>query len=101
VVNGLIKTFEADWVMIPATEKQQLNVRPKTLKKAMKALVKELSPLNPIVTEALKEAASETGGALLNQQDLRETVKEAVKEAVQETVQERVEEMVKESLEGA
>ena len=95
VVKGLIKAFEADWAMIPVAEKQQSDVQPKTLKKAMKALVKELSPLNPIVKEALKEAAAETASADLNLQEVKETVKEAVKEAVQE----RVEEMVKESLE--
>ena len=95
VVNGLIKTFEADWAIIPVAEKQQSDVKPKALKKAMKALVKELSPLNPIVKEALKEAAAETGSADLNPQEVKKTVKEAVKEAVQE----RVEEMVKESLE--
>ena len=95
VVNGLIKTFETDWAMRPVEEKQQSEAQPKVLKKAMKALVKELSPLNPIVKEALKEAASETGSAGLNPQEVKETVKEAVKEAVRE----RVEEMVKESLE--
>ena len=81
VVNGLIKTFEADWAMKPVAEKQQSEAQPKVLKKAMKALVKELSPLNPIVKEALKEAASETGSAGLNPQEVKETVKEAVKEA--------------------
>ena len=63
VVNGLIKTFEADWAIRPVEEKQQSEAQPKVLKKALKALVKELSPLNPIVKEALKEAASETGSA--------------------------------------
>jgi cardiolipin synthase A/B len=95
VVNGLIRTFEADWAMIPVAEKQQPAAQPKVFKKAMKALVKELSPLNPIVKEALKEAASETGSADLNPQEVKETVKEAVKEAVEETVQKRVEEMMK------
>jgi phosphatidylserine/phosphatidylglycerophosphate/cardiolipin synthase-like enzyme len=91
VVNGLIKTFETDWAMRPAGEKQQPEAQPKVLKKALKALVKELSPLNPIVKEALKEAVSETGSAGLNPQEVKETVKEAVKKAVRE----RVEEMVK------
>jgi phosphatidylserine/phosphatidylglycerophosphate/cardiolipin synthase-like enzyme len=91
VVNGLIKTFEADWASIPITEKQHSNVQPKALKKETEALVKELSPLNPIVMEALKEAALETGNAGLNPQEIKETVKEAVKEAVRE----RVEDLVK------
>jgi phosphatidylserine/phosphatidylglycerophosphate/cardiolipin synthase-like enzyme len=91
VVNGIIKTFESDWAMIPVTEKQLSDARPKGLKNAVKALVKELSPLNPIVKEALKEAVADIGSAGLNPQEMKETVKEAVKEAVRE----RVEEMVK------
>jgi cardiolipin synthase len=91
VVNGLVKTFEADWAMVPAAEKQKSETTPKVCKKALKALIKELSPLNPIVKEALKEAALETGSADMKPQEVKETVKEAVKEAVRE----RIEEMVK------
>jgi cardiolipin synthase len=95
VVSGLIKTFETDWAMKPAAETRPSEAKRMVPKKALKALVKELSPLNSIVKEALKEAALEAGGAGLNPQEVKETVKEAVKEAVKETVQERVEEMVK------
>ena len=63
----------------------------------MKALVKELSPLNPIVEEAVKQVASDTEGASLNRM---KEIKETVKEAVQEAVRERVKEMVMESLVG-
>jgi cardiolipin synthase A/B len=94
-VNGLIQTFEADWERKEAEEKQQSQAKPRVSKKAMKALVKELSPLNPIVEEAVKQVASETGSASLNLIEMKETVKEAVQEAVRE----RVKEMVKESLE--
>ena len=96
VVNGLIKTFEADWAMSAVKEDQHSESNSKNIKKATKELVKELSPLNPIVKEALKEAVSEAGGANLNLQEVKETVKEAVKEAVRERV---VEEMVKQSQE--
>jgi hypothetical protein len=94
-VNGLIKTFEADWAMSAIEADQESAPNLKDMKKAVKGMVKELSPLNPIVKEALKEAAEEAGGVSLNVQEVKETVKEAVKEAVQE----RVKEMVKESLE--
>ena len=94
VVNGLIKTFEADWAMSAIEENQESAPNLKDMKRAVKGMVKELSPLNPIVKEALKEAAEEAGGVSLNSQEVKETVKEAVKEAVQE----RVKEMVKESL---
>ena len=90
VVNGLIKTFESDWAIIPVAEKHQPDVEPKVLKKAMKTLVKELSPLNPIVKEALKETASAPGSANLNPQEVKETVKEAVKEAIRDRVEEMV-----------
>jgi phosphatidylserine/phosphatidylglycerophosphate/cardiolipin synthase-like enzyme len=95
VVSGIIKTFEADWASIHAAEKQPLNAGPKVLKKTLHAMVKELSPLNPIVKEALKEVTLEAGSAGLNPQEVKETVKEAVKEAVKE----RVEEIVRESME--
>jgi len=94
-VNGLIRTFEADWERPEAEEKQRSQGKPKVSKRAVKALVKELSPLNPIVKEAVKQVASETESASLNLKDMKETVKEAVQEAVRE----RVKEMVKESLE--
>lgn len=94
-VNGLIQTFETDWEKKEAEEKQGSQAKPRISKRAVKALVKELSPLNPIVEEALKQAASATGSASLNPQEVKETVKEAVQEAVRE----RVKEMVAESLE--
>jgi phosphatidylserine/phosphatidylglycerophosphate/cardiolipin synthase-like enzyme len=95
VVNGLIKTFETDWAMSAVQENQQTEANLRDIKKGVKELVKELSPLNPIVKEALKEGFSAAGRGFLNPKKINTTVKEAVKEAVRE----RVEEMVKESLE--
>ena len=97
VVNGLIKTFETDWAMSAVQENQQFEANLRDIKKGVKELVKELSPLNPIVVEALNEAQAETGSPSLDTQEMKETVKEAVKEAVRE----RVEEVVKASLDGA
>jgi phosphatidylserine/phosphatidylglycerophosphate/cardiolipin synthase-like enzyme len=91
VVNGLIKTFEADWAIIPVDEKHLPDIQPKSLKKAMETLVKELSPLNPIVIEALRETESMTGSANMNLQEVKKTVKEAVKEAIRDRVEEIVE----------
>jgi phosphatidylserine/phosphatidylglycerophosphate/cardiolipin synthase-like enzyme len=84
VVNGLIKTFETDWAMSAVQENQQTEANLRDIKKGVKELVKELSPLNPIVKEALKEAVSEAGIGSLNPQEMKTTVKEAVKEAVRE-----------------
>ena len=94
VVSGLIKTFEADWAASAEQENPHPEADLKDIKRAVKDLVKELSPLNPIVEEAIKEAQSETESVIMNPQEMKETVKEAVKEAVRE----RVEEMVNESL---
>jgi phosphatidylserine/phosphatidylglycerophosphate/cardiolipin synthase-like enzyme len=94
-VTGLIRTFEADWERKEAGEKQPSQANPRVSKKAVKALVKELSPLNPIVKEAVKQVASETESASMNLLEMKETVKEAVQDAVRE----RVKEMVKESME--
>ena len=96
-VNSLLRTFEADWDRKAEEEKQSSHAKPKVSKRAVKAVVKELSPLNPIVEEAVKQVAAETESASLNLSEMKETVKEAVQEAVRE----RVKEMVKESLEEA
>ena len=48
-MSGLIQTFEADWDMKATEEKLRSQAKPKVPKVAVKALVKELSPLNPIV----------------------------------------------------
>ena len=81
-VSGLIKTFEADWERKEPEEKQRSQAKSRVPKSAVKALVKELSPLNPIVKEAVKQVASETESASLNLQEMKETIKEAVQEAV-------------------
>jgi len=94
-VNGLIRTFEADWERKKVEEQPPSPANPRVSKKAVKALVKELSPLNPLVEEAVKQVASETEGASMDLSEMKETVKEAVQEAVRE----RVKEMVKESME--
>jgi phosphatidylserine/phosphatidylglycerophosphate/cardiolipin synthase-like enzyme len=95
VVNGLIRTFEADWAAGAVETSPTSEAHLKDIKRVIKELVEELSPLNPIVEEALKEAEAETGDPGLNSQEIKETVKEAVKEAVRD----RVEEMVNESRE--
>jgi cardiolipin synthase len=98
-VNGLIQTFEADWERKEPEGEHRSQAKPRVSKKAMKALVQELSPLSPMVEEAVKQVTSDTQSASLNLKEMKETIKEAVQEAVQEAVRERVKEMVKESLE--
>lgn len=85
-VNGLHETFEADWALKEAPA--HIQVTTPRLKKNMKAAVAKLSPLNPIVKEAVKDVVSKTGGDDLDPQEIKETVQKAVKEAVRESVQE-------------
>ena len=90
VVSGVVNTFEADW---GATETAEtIQDTPQVLKKKLKEMVEKLSPLNPLVKEAVREVVSKEGSAGLNKTDVKETVEKAVKEAVRERVQEMLNE---------
>ena len=93
VVNAMIKTFEADWATSTAKENKKLTADIKEIKKGSVQLTKELSPLNPIVEEAIKEAESTAVSESLSPQEVKETVKEAVKEAIRDRVEEVVREV--------
>src|SRR4029450_12833284 len=85
-VNELLKTFETDWEMKVAPPRIQITTR--SIKKRMKTAVRKLTPLNPIVKEAVKEAVAKSGSDSLDPKEVKETVENAVKEAVRERVQE-------------
>jgi hypothetical protein len=91
VVSRLVQAFEKDW------ERKQVAVdekaTPRETKKKLKSMVQKLSPLNPLVKEAVSEVVSKAGGKALGAGEMKETVEKAVKEAVRE----RVTEMLKES----
>ena len=90
VVGRVVNTFQADW---GATETAEtIPDTPHVLKKKLKEMVEKLSPLNPLVKEAVQEVVSKTGKAGLNKTDVKETVEKAVKEAVRERVQEMLNE---------
>jgi cardiolipin synthase len=90
MVKELLETFEADWELKVAPEGIQIPTR--TLKKRMKNAVAKLSPLNPIVKEAVKEVVAKAGPDSLDPKEVKETVQKAVKEAVRERVQEILDE---------
>jgi cardiolipin synthase len=90
VVSGIVNTFEADWGVKATAE--AIQDTPQELKKTLKEMVEKLSPLNPLVKEAVKEVISKEGSASLNKKDVKETVERAVKEAVRERVQEMLNE---------
>jgi cardiolipin synthase len=90
VVSGVVNTFEADWGAKHTAE--TIQDTPQVLKKRLKEMVDKLSPLNPLVKEAVREVVSKKGSASLNKTDVKETVEKAVKEAVRERVQEMLNE---------
>jgi phosphatidylserine/phosphatidylglycerophosphate/cardiolipin synthase-like enzyme len=90
VVSGVVNTFEADWGAKHTAE--TIQDTPQVLKKRLKEMVDKLSPLNPLVKEAVREVVSKKGSAGLNKTDVKETVEKAVKEAVRERVQEMLNE---------
>jgi phosphatidylserine/phosphatidylglycerophosphate/cardiolipin synthase-like enzyme len=90
VVRRIVDTFEADW---RAKESVRHRATPRELKKTLKANMRKLSHLDPLVREALKEVVSKTdGSATLNTRQMKDTVAKAVKEAVRERVQEMLNE---------
>ena len=90
VVSGVVNTFEADWGAKETAE--PIKDTPHVLKKKLKDMVEKLSPLNPLVKEAVQEVVSKEGNTGLNKADVKETVEKAVKEAVRERVQEMLNE---------
>jgi len=72
VVTGLTHTFEADWGAKATADTEQFSSR--ALKRSLKGTVEKLSPLNPIVKEAVQEVVLKTAGASLNSKELKESV---------------------------
>lgn len=91
VVSCLVRTFEQDWDR--KTTAVDAEATPREIKKQLKSMVKKLSPLNPMVKEAVSEVISKAGSENLNSSEIKQTVEKAVKEAVRE----RVAEMLNES----
>jgi phosphatidylserine/phosphatidylglycerophosphate/cardiolipin synthase-like enzyme len=94
VARRLVETFEADW---GAKESEEIvHTTPRELKKTLKANMRKLSELDPLIKEAVKEVVSKTdGSATLNAKEMKDTIDNAVKEAVRE----RIGEMLNESAE--
>jgi phosphatidylserine/phosphatidylglycerophosphate/cardiolipin synthase-like enzyme len=94
VVSGLTDTFEADWSAKETIESAETtHAARRELKKSLKENMEKLSPLDPLVKEAIQEVVSKTdGSATLNTQEMKDTVEKAVKEAVRERVQEMLNE---------
>jgi cardiolipin synthase A/B len=93
VVGRLLETFAADWGAKECVE--TVRATPRELKKTLKANMRRLSELDPLVKEAVKEVVSKTdGSATLNRKEMKDTIDRAVKEAVRERVGEMLNETV-------
>ncbi len=94
VVHSLIKAFEADW----ARKKIAVGAQdtPRQIKQKLKTMVKKLSPLSPLVKEAVSDVVSMVGSKTLDSAEIKVTVEKAVKEAVRERVSEMLNESVEE-----
>ena len=80
LVNGLVKTFEADWERKKVAVDAEITTG--AIKKKLKTMVKKLSPLNPLVKEAVSDVVSKVEGKALDASEMKSTVEKAVKEAV-------------------
>jgi phosphatidylserine/phosphatidylglycerophosphate/cardiolipin synthase-like enzyme len=85
-VKRLVDTFEADWSAKELSANPEATAR--DLKIAVKAAAAELTPLNPIVRQAVTDVVEKTGSEDLDPKEVQERIQKAVKEAVRERVQE-------------
>lgn len=85
-VRRLVDTFDADWSAKELSENPEATA--KDLKRAVKSAAAELTYLNPIVRQAVKDVVAKTGGEDLDPAEVQQSIQKAVKEAVRERVQE-------------
>jgi cardiolipin synthase len=92
VIDGVIKTFEADWKSAGASPRQTSPEPPdatvvKAAKKVAKSIAKDLPPVGPVVERVIKEVTREDSEIDLDHKDVQNAVAEAVREAVKDAVQ--------------
>ena len=85
-LGRMVDTFEADWSSKELSDTPEADA--KDLKRAVKEAAAELSPLSPLVKEAVREVVDKAGGDDLDAGEMHATIGKAVKEAVRERVQE-------------
>jgi cardiolipin synthase len=89
-LSRLVDTFEADWSAKEMSENPEATA--KDLKRAVKSASAELSALNPLVKEAVRDVVEKTGGEEMDPKEVKASIQKAVKEAVRERVQEIMDE---------
>jgi cardiolipin synthase A/B len=85
-MSRLVDTFDADWSSKELSDNPEATA--KELKKAVKSAAAELTYLNPMVRQAVKDVVKKTGGEELDEAEVQDSIQIAVKEAVRERVQE-------------
>jgi phosphatidylserine/phosphatidylglycerophosphate/cardiolipin synthase-like enzyme len=85
-MRRLVDTFNADWSAKELSDNPEATAR--DLKRAVKSAAAELTYLNPIVRQAVKDVVAKTGGEDFDPEDVQASIQAAVKEAVRERVQE-------------
>jgi cardiolipin synthase A/B len=93
VVDHLLATFEADWA---SSESPTVQKELKPVRKTVKAIIKDLPPLSPLVNEAIQKVVKESSSIGLDPQTVEDTVREAVKEAVSDGLKEAIKDAVRE-----
>jgi len=99
VVEGVIKTFEDDWLKAefsPDTPVEGKTPAVKAAKKAVKAISKELPPVAPILERAVRKVIGNEAELNLDSEKVEESVRGAIKDAVKAVVKDVVEEAVEE-----
>ena len=93
VVKALAKTFNSDWKRSGTPERKFQKTRDaaKVAKKIAKALVKDLSPVAPMLDGVIKEITKTEVAPLLDRSELEESMKESVKEAVSTVIEQALE----------
>lgn len=89
-LSRLVDTFEADWSAKELSDNPEATA--KDLKRAVKEASAELSALNPLVKDAVRDVIEKTGGEDLDRREVQQSIEKAVKEAVRERVQEIMDE---------
>jgi len=96
VVKGLISTFEKDWEATgfdearDAVKTEVTETRTEPSAKAIRALAKEMPPLQSTLKKAIRQAVKRAGQEAAVNGEIKATVKDAVKKAVKEAVKEMV-----------
>jgi len=85
-ISRMVDTFDADWSAKELSDNPEATAR--DLKRAVKSAAAELTYLNPIARQAVRDVVAKTGAEDLDPEEVQTSIQTAVKEAVRERVQE-------------